>query len=268
MDLHKAFVDAAAKPLRHNLGALMNAFSSGTLPGTKQTLMPDLWSSLFLVVPLVSTTFASVGRMLGGMPSDSLGWLLIDEAGQAAPQAAVGAIMRAKRAVVVGDPLQIEPVVPLPDTLTALVCRHFGVSPERFNAPDASAQTLADDATPYFAEFEGRQGSRTVGVPLLVHRRCAEPMFGISNAIAYNRLMVSAKLPGESRIRDVLGRSSWIDVRGEAQEERCPEEGEAVLGLLRSLIAAGVRPDLYIITQFLAPSFKGLMARSTALFSI
>jgi hypothetical protein len=249
MELHKAFVDAAAKPLRNNLGVLMSSFGGGLPPG-KQALLPDLWSSLFLVVPLVSTTFASVGRMLGSLPADSLGWLLVDEAGQALPQAAVGALMRTRRAVVVGDPVQIEPVVVLPETLTQAVCRHFGVDPDHFDAPGASVQTLADAATPCMAEFHGKHGSRYVGVPLLVHRRCAEPMFGISNEIAYERQMVSAKTEEESPIRRVLGPSAWIDVQGSSEEKWCPEEGEAVLSLLRRLAAAGPKPDLYVVTPF------------------
>ena len=251
MRLHKAFIDAAARPLRHNLGALMTAFGGRPFPSPeKQALLPDLWSSFFLAVPVVSSTFASVERMLGGLPPESLGWLLVDEAGQALPQATVGALMRTRRAVVVGDPLQIEPVVTLPDTLTQAICRHFGADPDRFNAPAASAQTLADAATPYFAEFESRFGSRTVGVPLLVHRRCAEPMFGVSNQVAYGGLMVNAKTPKPSRIGDVLGPSTWIDVQGSAEEKWCPEEGEVVLRLLRALEAAGVSPDLYIVTPF------------------
>jgi superfamily I DNA and/or RNA helicase len=89
-------------------------------------------------VPAVSTTFASVERMLGKLPPESVGWLLIDEAGQALPQAAVGALMRSRRAIVVGDPMQIEPVVVLPDILTQAICRTFGIDPDRFNAPAAS----------------------------------------------------------------------------------------------------------------------------------
>jgi energy-coupling factor transporter ATP-binding protein EcfA2 len=251
MALHKAFIDAAAKPLRHNLGVLMNTFGGRSLPTPeKRALMPDLWSSLFLVVPLISTTFASVERMLGELPPEALGWLFVDEAGQALPQAAVGALLRARRAVVVGDPVQIEPIVTLPEALTHAICRYFGVDPDRFNAPEASAQTLADAATPYFAEFQSGEGSRTVGVPLLVHRRCSEPMFGISNAVAYARQMVNAKSPGDSEIGRVLGRSAWIDVQGRAQDKWCPEEGEVVLDLLRRLSRSGAKPDLYIVTPF------------------
>ncbi len=257
MALHRVFLDAAAKPLRHNLGALMSLLGGRALPtAEKRALVPDLWSSLFLAVPLISTTFASVERMFRDLSPESLGWLFIDEAGQAAPQAAVGAIFRSRRVVVVGDPMQIEPVVTLPDRLTQSVCRHFGVDPDRFNAPEASVQTLADAASPFLTEVEGRHGSRRFGVPLLAHRRCSEPMFDISNAVAYNHLMVNAKQAGPSRIGKLLGPSRWIDVRGSAEEKWCPEEGRQVLELLWKLAAPGSgywkpnEPDLYIITPF------------------
>lgn len=252
MALHRAFVDAAAKRLRHNLAALMNVFTTQTLPtAEKQALLPDLWASLFLVVPLVSTTFASVTRMLGKLPLENLGWLLIDEAGQAPPQAAVGAIMRTKRAVIVGDPIQIEPVVTLPDTLGKAICTQFGVDPERYSAPRASVQTLGDAASAYTTEFEMKfGGSRTVGVPLLVHRRCSEPMFSISNNIAYSGLMISAKDEKPSGIRQVLGSSQWIDTVGSSEDKWCPEEGDQVVRLLYQLAQAGASSDLYVITPF------------------
>jgi hypothetical protein len=251
MAMHRAFIDAAAKPLRHNLGALMNVFTTQTLQGSeKQALLPDLWASLFLVVPLISTTFASVNRMLGKLPPESLGWLFVDEAGQALPQAAVGALLRTCRAIVVGDPVQIEPVVALPDTLTQAVCRRFGVDPDHYSAPSASVQALADSASSYTSEFQAHVGSRSVGVPLLVHRRCSEPMFSISNAIAYSGLMVSAKLPKPSIIRDVLGPSTWIHVEGTDEGKWCQEEGDEALRMLRQLKQMDVNPDLYVITPF------------------
>lgn len=267
--LHKAFIDAAAKPIRHNLGVLMMRFSGQTMPDEeKQDLMADLWSTLFLVVPAVSTTFASVERMLGKLAPESLGWLLIDEAGQALPQAAVGAIMRTKRAVVVGDPLQIEPVVTLPGTLTQNICHEFDIDPLRLNAPEASVQTLADATTAYYAEFETKSGSRSVGVPLLVHRRCADPMFSISNAIAYERLMVQAKRPGDSKIRDLLGDSKWINVKGEAEDKWCAEEGAVVLKILQQLRKAGVAPDLYIVTPFVVVARNlRIMIRSSGILN-
>lgn len=251
LDLHRAFIDAAAKPLRQNLGAALQVLDGkGLGDPAKDALIPDLWSSLFLVVPAMSTTFASVGTMLGRMPPASLGWLLVDEAGQASPQQAVGAIMRAGRAIVVGDPIQVPPVVMLPDRLTSAICRTFGVDAGRFSAPAASVQTLADDATAWFAEFPARLGSRTVGVPLLVHRRCSEPMFGIANRVAYEKLMVQAKAPKASAIRDLLGASSWINVAASGTDKWCAEEGREALAMIERIVSAGLKPDLYAVTPF------------------
>ncbi len=248
--LHKAFIDAAAKPLRHNLSNFLQYLKNpSVLKDDTISSIPDLWSSFFLVVPCVSTAFASIDRLLTSVPKDSLGWLLIDEAGQAVPQAAVGAIMRTKRAVIVGDPMQIEPIVSLSSNLTQNICKQFQVDPDRFNAPNASVQTLADSASSYFTEFESKYGSRSVGVPLLVHRRCSEPMFSIANAVAYDHLMVQAKRSGASSIRDCLGPSSWFDISAESEEKWCQEEGEKLLELLFKLKAT-TAPDLFVVTPF------------------
>ena len=269
MAVHRAFVDAAAKRLKNNLGALMNVFTSQSLPSPeKQALLPDLWSSLFLVVPLVSTTFASVNRMLGKLPPESLGWLLVDEAGQAQPQAAVGALMRTSRAVVVGDPMQIEPIVMLPDTLTNAICRQFGVNPDEYSAPLASVQTLSDAASAYITEVSTGDASRTVGVPLLVHRRCSEPMFSIANKIAYDGLMVFAKSEcPSSSVKQVLGSSRWIDIAGSSEDKWCSEEGNEVVGMLLKLAQAHASSDLYVITPFVivAEGLRGVIRKTGVL---
>lgn len=270
--VHRAFVDASAQKVLHNLSVLMDVFSGGPPQDeAKRKLLGDLWSTLFMVVPVLSTTFASVGRMLGDLPTGSLGWLLIDEAGQALPQAAVGAIMRARRTIVVGDPLQIPPVVTLPERLNAEICKFFRIDKPLWAAPEASAQTVADRASAFQAAFRSDQGPRRVGIPLLVHRRCQEPMFGISNRIAYDGQMVYAPSSCDSsRVRTVLGSSAWIDVDGEADTKWCPDEGERVISMLKRIAAAGViDPDLFVITPFriVAQEMRRRCERETALFT-
>lgn len=253
LEVHKAFIDAAAQKVLHNINILMTAFNAGTLQDKdKKALLGDLWSTLFMAIPVISTTFASVNSMLGDLLPESLGWLLIDEAGQALPQAAVGAIMRAKRTLVVGDPMQIPPVVTLPERLNAEICSFFKVTRPLWAAPAASAQTLADRTSRLRSAFRSDQGQRHVGTPLLVHRRCQEPMFTISNIIAYDGQMVyaaGAKQPGE--VGCALGPSRWLDIDGEAQSKWCPEEGELVLRQLVTLARHGIAmPDLFIISPF------------------
>lgn len=271
LEVHRAFIDVSAQKILHNLGALMGCMQSGVMhEKAKKELLGDLWSSLFLVIPVASTTFASVDRMLGDLPPSCIGWLLIDEAGQAQPQWAVGALMRAKRAIIVGDPLQIPPVVPLPQRLVSEVTRYFNVTSSTWAAPVASVQTVADEATRIQAEFRTDEGVRQVGIPLLVHRRCQEPMFGISNRIAYDGQMVfAAGVPPASEIGRVLGPSAWLDVDGNAETKWCEAEGEAVVDLLHELAGAGVKdPDLYVITPFriVAYELRDRLAMEDALF--
>lgn len=269
--VHRAFVDASAQKVLHNLSVLMDVFSGGPPqdPAMK-ALLGDLWSTLFMVVPVLSTTFASVERMLGDLPSGSIGWLLIDEAGQALPQAAVGAILRARRSLVVGDPLQIPPVVSLPERLNAEICGFFKIDKPVWAAPEASAQTVADRTSPHQAAFRSDQGPRRVGIPLLVHRRCQEPMFGISNRIAYDEQMVHAPGKRESRVGDVLGPSCWLDIDGEADTKWCPAEGDLVVSLFRRIAAAGVTdPDLFVISPFriVAQELRRRLSRERYLFA-
>lgn len=250
IQLHRAFIDCAADPLRQNLSVFVETFGARSL-GTpqKDALIVDLWSSFFLVVPVVSTTFASVNRMFSRLPTQALGWLLVDEAGQAVPQATVGAMMRTKRSVVVGDPLQIEPVVTLPNSLTEEICAFFGIDPLKYNAPEASVQTVADAASMYCAKFPIGSGHRDVGAPLLVHRRCDSPMFDISNEIAYSNLMVQAKNP--SKANPPLDPSSWIDVVGKPGPDKwCADEAAVLIDMLQKLRTSGASADFYVVTPF------------------
>ncbi|MCI8464842.1 MAG: hypothetical protein HFI63_03150 [Lachnospiraceae bacterium] len=78
----------------------------------REAAFGSLLNTVFLLTPVLSTTFASAGTMLSSIRrSGEIGCLIIDEAGQAAPQMALGSLFRCRRAIVVGDPKQVEPVV-------------------------------------------------------------------------------------------------------------------------------------------------------------
>jgi len=167
--------------------------------------------------------------------------LLIDEAGQATPQNAVGALWRSQRAVIVGDPLQLEPVTTLPFTADQALRIHHGVD-EQWLASRTSVQQLADRLNPLGTELPAAEGKIWVGSPLTVHRRCDQPMFGIANNIAYDGLMINGTSP--QRAADFLERyppsrlpeTKWIDiVSAESEGHWIPAEGEQLDVILRTL---------------------------------
>jgi hypothetical protein len=174
LQLHQDFLANAAKDMLNGLRAAGEVVAGNYPHGLEQEKLRAAWQLFFLTVPLVSTTFASASRMFGEVGQEAIGWLLIDEAGQASPQYAAGAIWRAQR-----------------DGITAT-----------WIPPQASVQSLADRVATFGTTLD--QGERQVWVsaPLRVHRRCDDPMFTLCNQIAYNGIMVNGvhrKLDGPPR---------------------------------------------------------------------
>ena len=119
------------------------------------TIFPALLNSLMIAVPVLSSTFATVERFLVNCKSErSLGTIIIDEAGQASPHMLVGALFRAQKAIVVGDPKQIEPVQTVQDLF---VERIGGEGIGKYRNKELSVQSLADAQNP----FAGIIGSST-----------------------------------------------------------------------------------------------------------
>ena len=255
--VHRAFLEAASRSLKKPLNAFFGLLRGGQLAPEITWAPSRLWGLSFLLTPVVSTTFASMGRLFTSLNAESLGWLMIDEAGQATPQAAVGAIWRARRAVVIGDPMQIEPVTTSPVSTERKLCASHEVSHAEWAAPIQSAQTLADRASTIAAIFPDGDEGRRVGMPLLVHRRCETPMFDIANTIAYAGKMVQATISKPPHIRNVLGASAWIDIEAPSADKWVAAEGEAILAALENLYAEGIRnPDICMISPFRIPAAR------------
>ncbi len=267
MRVHLAFVCAAGPDVfDHNLRiALRMLAGDQEVRGLVQRSAPHLWATLALVTPVVSTTFASLARTFQFMGMGSIPWLLIDEAGQAVPHQAVGALWRAKRAIVVGDPFQVEPVAGIDANADAKLQERRG-APERHRATLSSAQKLADAASRFgcMASSEGAEPT-WVGCPLRVHRRCVEPMFGIANRMAYGGGMFLAadKEPTEVQLtasRPLLGPSCWYDVTEKAGGPKhfIPSQAEAVSRLVGMLIEEGVVDEDGLPVVFAVSPFRSM----------
>ncbi len=247
--LHKAFMQVNATIFRQNL-LIAKEILDGTAPkNAPSDGIIAAWRTLFFVVPVLSSTFASFDRLFSHLGQDDIGWLLVDEAGQAAPQSTVGAIWRSRRAVIVGDPLQLEPITQVPYTVQKALRTKFQVE-DTWTPGKTSAQKLADRVNSYGTYLQDTDGETIwVGSPLRVHRRCDRPMFDISNKTTYGGMMVFGKGdPEDSPLPD----SSWIHVDGrDADGHWIPDEGLAVKRLVAKLIEAGARTeDIFLISPF------------------
>ncbi|MBV1870414.1 MAG: hypothetical protein KUG76_05860 [Gammaproteobacteria bacterium] len=228
---------------------------SDLLSGKKVDFPKQVWGTLFLIVPVLSTTFASFKNQFKSLDIGDIGWLLIDEAGQAAPQAAVGALWRAKRALVVGDPLQIEPVCTTPPKLVEYLSQTVLGDCHKEWAPHLmSVQLLSDRVNPYGCELKVGEKTQWIGLPLWVHRRCIDPMFSVSNTIAYDNRMVHGNKSYGAESHSVFGPNNWIDVKGDCvRKQFVPEQAEVLYELLHQKLSAGEGlNDVYVISPFKA----------------
>ncbi|GGB20736.1 ATP-binding protein [Mucilaginibacter rubeus] len=247
LQLHEYAILRNAKQFKNNIGLLMEVMDGKV--DVAQDIALSLWQSFFFCIPVVSTSLASVSRLFGSLGKENIGWLLLDEAGQATPQSAAGIIYRSKRSIIIGDPLQIEPVVTAPAKLINVLNGQYRTdsiwSPLR-----SSAQILADRITASGTWMKQTDNDENIwtGFPLRTHRRCNNPMFDISNEIAYNFQMVKAM--NDIPFDCALGSSVWFDVNGSNIQNKQVVEEE--LSLLKEKIQLlGKTPrKVFVISPF------------------
>ncbi len=114
--------------------------------------------------------------------------------------------------MVVGDPLQIEPVVTTDNTMLEDLRKIYNLE-EDILGIKCSVQSVA-----YCSNYKGSfvQDNRWIGMPLWVHRRCLEPMFSMANELAYGGKMVLGN--------EGIGKSEWYDVKGKVSTQQFVKE--------------------------------------------
>ena len=248
------------------LKLLLSGENLGYSVEERKNVFKECFHTLNLLIPVLSTTFASVSRAFKDFGENELGIVIIDEAGQATPFSAMGLLYRSNRCIIVGDPLQVEPVMTVTSTLIRAIAnkyelnkleKEFNIAGKIFNytSPSLSIQTLADYANLYY----GKIGETEVGCPLVVHRRCLSPMFDISNRISYDNRMINKCMPDKKPIDYVLEKNEFIDVKGQETgngNHYVKEQGEKIIEIIKDCIEnKGIKvfensKNLYVISPF------------------
>lgn len=248
VELHRVFVENSPE-LCKQLEIFYKMICNKIPKDNAMEFATPIMQSFQMVVPVISSTFASIGSFLKYMGRNTFGLLLIDEAGQALPQSAVGAIWRAEKSVIVGDPLQIDPVVTIHDKTMQFLKLYFNQS-DFIASKVTSVQSLADNCNKYGGWRFYEDKEMWIGSPLLVHGRCQRPIFNIANIIAYNGKMIY----GTKDVENVECR--WEHVTGNAVNKHFVKEQASaiafqVVNAFREALSEGKdAPSLFIITPF------------------
>lgn len=253
--LHKEFV-TSSDCMRQNIENTLVAWGIGGTfmkPGDKFIAFPVLLQSLFLITPVLSTTFASVSSFLSfANRAGTIGMLIVDEAGQAPPHVAAGALYRCRKAVIVGDPKQIEPVVTAETDMFKRIMTSGMLA--AYKDKRISVQGFADCLNPYGMYLGQGVEREWVGCPLVVHRRCTDPMYSISNKLSYDETMKNDSKAPDTDDKYILPKSCWINVSGTETGNKnhyVKKQGIVVLKLLKAMLKkTGKLQKLYIISPF------------------
>lgn len=225
--------------------------------------LDEFYRALSLVYPVMATTLVSAWKVAGYRKLDELKghkpWhlALCDEAGMISLESLVPLLSRSEKAMIVGDPLQIEPIRSLSENLqTQLRARHFTdnntlyerVSPASVTGWHRAAGTLS-----------GRVDDTGNGIILDEHRRCQKPIADLFIRLAgYHGVSVETASPSE-RIASAFEKSGghhlmFYSVEGQKGDmvNTNLDEVDAIEQLLNKLEEAGydLTADVGIVTPY------------------
>ncbi|NGP61390.1 hypothetical protein FLT15_24475 [Paenibacillus thiaminolyticus] len=207
-----------------------------------------IWESFFLCFPVATTTLHSFSEQLFQPLLGLIDALFVDEAGQIMPHYLCAPLYRSQKAVIVGDPEQLEPVRPF----TLNLIEESDVKKELHDnicILQNSAQNYADRGSEFF-EF---MGTKKKGIILNEHRRCEASIMRFSNFHVYNDMLLLTK---EDKSDKPFGANLVaFDIRGlkEAYSHHNYSEISAckkIVNILVNRYGTEILKDIGIITPF------------------
>lgn len=165
--------------------------------------------------------------------------LIIDEAGQVSPDVAGAMFALAKKALVVGDIHQIEPVWIVTRPIDVGNLKRSGVadSPEKQAAFTATGMSAANGSVMRVAQYACpyQKSDRERGMFLAEHRRCVPEIIAYCNELAYDGRLEPTRLTKADRVLPALG---YAHINGSARRVQGSWENQVEAACIVQWIAA------------------------------
>ncbi|KJK55238.1 caspase, EACC1-associated type [Saccharothrix sp. ST-888] len=209
------------------------------------------WATLDKILPDVpawAVTTRSVRRFRDCPAMFDL--VIIDEASQCSTLDVLPLLFRAKRALVIGDPMQLSPITKILPRQEAAVRKASGVR----------ASWLEEHRLGHRRYSSFQAAARAAGATLLLdeHYRCHPDIVQISNQYCYGGRLTVLTNPGSLRRLAGVDALQWLDVTGKARRGRSgswvnEDEAERVrLSVERLLQRLPVEATIGVVTPFRA----------------
>jgi len=213
------------------LPALQRVRQSGRGNNDRSMVVP-MWSRRMMLTPCAVSTFATLPRKMTCRDNASgsyrteylfnhIDLLIVDEAGQVLPEVAGPSFALAKRALVIGDVQQIEPISALTASVDTGNLIEAGLLPpgggrEVLQALDMVGLTSRSGSTMRLAQSACRfypYPELERGLYLFEHRRCHDEIISFCNDLCYKGTLKPMRGPAKDRALRPMG---YLHVGGRA----------------------------------------------------
>lgn len=185
-----------------------------------RSIVEPMWSRRMMLTPCAVSTFATLPKKMICRDNSSGSWrqeylfnhidlLIVDEAGQVLPEIAGPSFSLAKRALVIGDTQQIEPISALTAAVdtgnlieAGLLSR--GGGRDALQALEKVGLTSRSGSTMRLAQSACRfhpYPELDRGLYLFEHRRCFEEIISFSNELCYQGMLQPMRKPKAAPLR-------------------------------------------------------------------
>ncbi|OOE42549.1 AAA domain-containing protein [Salinivibrio kushneri] len=171
------------------------------------------WRRRMMLTPCIVSTFHalpshmtikrhSAGEFITDFLFNSIDWLIVDEAGQVSPEVAGASMAFAKRALVIGDTQQIQPVRSLSSVVDQgnLFSAGLHALADDYEETEDIARLVTQGSVMHVAQQASHihyHSDAEPGMLLREHRRCYDDIIEYCNRLCYNGLLLPKRGPAE-----------------------------------------------------------------------